>query len=114
MRTQFSFLFIILALSIALMLSAPVHAQPGAFQGTAVVTGTPSPALTATTTLTSTLSPVVASPTAVPTATLFPLPEWTPLPIPEFPTENVLPSLLNPFIHNPPGAGQSDSGALSR
>jgi len=112
MRTKLLFLFVVLALLAALMLNAPAHAQPGDFQATVVVTATPSPTLTATitptstltatTTLTPTLSPAVASPTATPTPTptatptLFPLPMWTPLPIPTFSFQPILPHLLIP------------------
>ena len=108
MRTKLLCLFVVLALLAALMLNAPVHAQPGDFQATVVLTGTPSPTaaitptstLTATTTLTPTLSSVVASPTAtltpMATPTLFPLPPWTPLPIPTFSLQPVLPNFLVP------------------
>jgi len=80
-------------------LNAPVTSQ---VDGRITLTGNPPPAPTAAVTATVAPSPVVAAPTATPTPTppatptLFPLPMWTPLPIPTFSLQPILPHLLIP------------------
>ncbi|MCI0476722.1 MAG: 5'-nucleotidase C-terminal domain-containing protein, partial [Anaerolineales bacterium] len=71
-------------------LNAPIAPQ---VEGRIVLTGTPPPAPTAVPTATPT-----ATPTPSPTPKLFPLPMWTPLPIPTFSFEPVLPKFRVPCV----------------